>query len=416
MEQFIIDQIKYGLKYLPANLAKYPFVKKHSVQTDMMRKKEFVCGVCHPTDDYAQIREANIGWIRIDITEPPLDDNGNVTENYISFKKKALGYAENGIKVMAVTPYPRSYFARGVDVRTREGEQILKRDARFMITDLQGVVGGFQITNEMGMPHFTLPLGMQEAVRYIGVQLEEMYAHRGDIIIGYNSAGPQADLHSFLKPYHKYCDYIGIDMYLGCFDSLPGFFWMFDAMTDYLWAMTKKPIMIMEFGYISDGHPMSGEDKKKILEGYGVKSEGDAKKNIKSFVENLPVDMKNHVKKVCKNDPSRYFNLIFRSDLTNHLYKELPAITKIPGYHHTPEGQAKFYKHILMHFYKKQYIVGAFVYCYADGKACHICGQSDCPTETRWGLVDLKGCPKPSYYAVKKAYGTIKWLVKVEGK
>lgn len=416
MEQFIVEQIKYGLKYLPLNLAKYPFIKKHSWQTEQQRKKEFLCGVCHPTDNYAQIREANIGWIRIDITKPPLDADGNVTEDFLEFKKKAQGYADNGIKVMAVTPYPRAYFANGVDVRTPEGEEILRRDARFMVTELQGIVGGFQITNEMGMPHFTLPLNMKEAVRYIGIQLEAMYPVKGDILIGYNSAGPQADLHSFIKPYHKYCDYIGIDMYLGCFDSLPGFFFMFDAMLDYLWAMTRKPIIIMEFGYISDGHPVSANEKKKILEGYGVSDENDAKANIERFVENLPSDMKDHVKNVCKNDPGRYFNLIFRSDLTNHLYKELPAITKIPGYDHTPQGQAKFYEHILMHFYKKEYMIGAFVYCYADGRACHICGQHDCPTETRWGLVDRQGNPKPSYYAVKKVFGTIRWLVKVEGK
>lgn len=416
MEQYIIEQIKYGAKYLPINLFKYPFVKKQSAQTKEMRKKEFICGVCHPTDNYSQIREANIGWIRMDISALPLDADGNETESYKEFKQKASKYAENGIKVMAITPYPRRYFADGVDVRTPEGEALLRRDARYMINDLQGIVSGFQITNEMGMPHFTLPLNMKEAVRYIGVQLEEMYALKKDIIIGYNSAGPQADLHAQLKPYHKYCDYIGIDMYLGCFDSFPGFFWMFDAMIDYLWAMTKKPIMIMEFGYISDGKPVSSDDKKKILGTYGANNESDAKKNIVNFVERLPEDMKSHIKNVCKNDSSRYYNLIFRSDLTNHLYKELPAITKIPGYDHTTAGQAKFYEHILMHFYKKPFMIGTFVYCYADGRACHICGQHDCPTETRWGLVDRQGVPKPSYYSVKKTYGLIKWLVGTESK
>ena len=417
MEQFVIDQIKYGLKYLPRNLAKYPFLKKHSAETDERRRKEFICGVCHPTENTEQIRNANIGWVRIDISCLPFDKDGNVTEDYLGFKKKALYYSSRGIKVMAVTPYPREYFRNGIDVRTDEGEKILARDARFFVEDLKGIVSGFQITNEMGMPHFTLPLnGVGEAARYIGVQLEAMFPYKGKTIIGYNSAGPQADLHAYMKPYYRYCDYIGIDMYLGCFDSFPGFFMMFDAMTDFLWAMTKKPVMIMEFGYISDGKPVSKSGKRKILESYGVKSEKDAKKNIEAFVERLPDDMKTHIKYVCKNDPSRYYNLIFNSDLTNHLYKELPAITKIPGYDHSPEGQADFYEYILMHFYKKKYIIGTFVYCYADGRACHICGQHDCPTETRWGLVDRQDNPKPSYYAVKKAFGVIKWLVNVEGK
>ena len=139
MEQFVIEQIKYGLKYLPVNLLKYPFVKKHSRETDEFRKKEFVCGVCHPTDNFAQLREANIRWIRIDISEPPVNDDGTLNESYVHFKEKALLYKENGIKVMAVTPYPKSYIDKGIDVRTKDGEEKLRESARFLIKDLQGV-------------------------------------------------------------------------------------------------------------------------------------------------------------------------------------------------------------------------------------------------------------------------------------
>ena len=45
-----------------------------------------------------------------------------------------------------------------------------------------------------------------------------------------------------------------------------------------------------------------------------------------------------------------------------------------------------------------------FVYCWGDSDSCYVCGQADCPVETGWGLVDGKGNPKPSYYAVKEAY------------
>jgi len=43
----------------------------------------------------------------------------------------------------------------------------------------------------MGIPHFTLPLTMREAARFIGVNLEAMYPHRDGILIGYNSPGPR---------------------------------------------------------------------------------------------------------------------------------------------------------------------------------------------------------------------------------
>ncbi len=45
---------------------------------------------------------------------------------------------------------------------------------------------------------------------------------------------------------------------------------------------------------------------------------------------------------------------------------------------------------------------------YHDAYACHVCGQTDCPTEAQWGLTKRDGTPKPSYYAVKEAFGKIK--------
>ena len=63
---------------------------------------------------------------------------------------------------------------------------------------------------------------------------------------------------------------------------------------------------------------------------------------------------------------------------------------------------------ILEKFYKTKHICGAFIYCYSDPPMCYYCGQSDCPTETRWGLVDMNGNPKPSYYAVQKKLAQLK--------
>ena len=408
MERFIRDQIVYGLKYLPANLAKSAFVKKNSDETKALRRREFLCGVCHPNKNYRQIKEANIGWIRIDIPFP-YNADGSICDAYLGFKKRAKAYQDNGIKVMAVTPYPKDYIAFGADIRTEDGEKQVREIARFIIGDLQGYISGLQITNEMGIPHFTLPLNMDEAAKFIGVQLYEMHCRRGDVIIGYNSAGPQADLHCRMKKYLKFCDYVGIDIYIGCFFNAGGFMWFFDALLDYLWAYTGKPILIQEFGYLSGGHPKTKAEKLEILQKYGASSEKDAKENIVSFVEHLPEHFKRHVKYVCNNDESRYYDLIFKSDIINHLYCELPAMTKIPGYDHTPEGQAAFFDEMLFRLYQKEFVAGAFIYCYQDPQSCHICGQSDCPTETRWGLVDRQGEPKPSYYAVKNAFGRIKW-------
>lgn len=406
MEQFIKDQIVYSLKYLPANLLKSFFIPKENEATKDLRKKGFLCGVCHPNENYEQIRQANIEWIRIDIPYP-YDENGNLKDGYIAFKERCRGYVESGIKVMAVTPYATEYIANGADPRTAEGEKNARATARFLVEDLKGFVAGWQITNEMGIPRFTIPLTMDEAIAFIALHLEEMYPRRGDTVIGYNSAGPQADLHAKLRPWHKYCDYVGIDIYLGCFFTAPGFMFLFTALTRYLYALTGKPVLIQEFGYLSGGKPKTKQQKIDVLRRYGVESEAQAKNDIVRFTDALPETMREHVKYVCGNDPDKYFGFIFKSDYVNHLYTELPRITKIPGYEHTPDGQAKFFSDILERFYKTKHICGAFIYCYADPPRCYYCGQSDCPTETQWGLVDKDGKPKPSYYAVQKAFGKI---------
>ncbi len=408
MDDFLKNQIINSIKYIPANILRSYFLPTKNTETLALRKKTgFIRGACHTNDNYEQIKHANIEWVRHDIPYP-FDENGNLREAYLLKKEEFKRLRANGLKVMGITYYPAECIKYGADIRTAQGEQKLRETTRFIASDLQGCVNGLQVANEMGMPHFTLPLTMQEAVRFIGVQLEELYPLRRDIIIGYNSAGPQIDLHLPMKEYHKYCDYIGLDIYLGCFFSLPGFVFLFEVMSRFLWAFTGKPILIQEFGYISDGAPKTKQEKTAILRSYGFDSEKQAKADIERFVENLSPQFANHVRKSCNNDPSLYANLLFGGDMKNHLYKELPRITKIPGMPHTPEGQAKFFKKVIALFYKLDFVCGTIIYCYSDYGKCGYCGQKDCPTETRWGLVDQQGNPKPSYFAVKEIYGHIK--------
>ena len=407
MEEFVLNQIKYGLKYVPVNLAKSFFIKKSSDETKAIREKGFICGVCHHRGDKQKLIDANIEWIRADIPFP-FEKDGTVRKVFTDFKNSCAEYSKAGIKIMAITPYPQDYLSYGIELNTPQGEQKIKEIAVFIIEELKDCIGAVQVTNEMGIPRFTIPLTMDDAARFIAVQLEALYPVKGDILVGYNSAGPQADLHCKLKPYLKYCDYVGVDIYVGCFMNIIGFMWMFDAVLRFLWAFTGKPIVLQEFGYIGAGAPKSKAGKKEILRKYGVSSAKEAKKNIGAFVEAMPEYFANHVKYLAHNDESRYFNLLFKSDLTNHLYCELPAITKIPGCPHTPEGQAKFYSKILPRLYNMEFMAGAIIYCYADVDVCYVCGQKECPTETRWGIVDCDLNPKPAYYAVKEAYSKIR--------
>ena len=122
------------------------------------------------------------------------------------------------------------------------------------------------------------------------------------------------------------------------------------------------------------------------------------------FVESLPEHFCNHVKFVCGDNREMMTDFMFSGDMTNHLYKELPRITVIPGMPHTPEGQAKFFRKVIRRLYKLPFMCGAIIYCYSDFHYCGYCGQTDCPTETMWGLVDINRKPKPAYYAVRDVF------------
>ncbi|MBO5395276.1 MAG: hypothetical protein J6A97_00170 [Clostridia bacterium] len=404
MDDFLKDQIINCIRYLPHNIIKSYFIKPYSEETIAFRKKTgFIRGVSSADEDYDLLQGANIEWVRESLPAP-FNKDGSVNERYTAFKEKCLRYKEHGIKVMGITPLPNEYLGCGIDIREKGGEEKLRQVSRFIMEDVKDIVGGLQIANELGMPRFMIPYNMKECIRFLGVQMEEMYPLKGDCIIGYNSAGPQVDLHLGMKPYLKFCDYVGMDMYLGCFFSLPGFCWLFDVMVRYLWAFTGKPVLMQEFGYIGGGKPKTRREKDEILKSYGFESEKEAKKDIMRFVESLPEHFCNHVKFVCGENREMMTDFMFSGDMTNHLYKELPRVTVIPGMPHTPEGQAKFFRNVIPRLYKLPFMCGAIIYCYSDFHYCGYCGQHDCPTETMWGLVDTNKKPKPSYYAVKEVF------------
>jgi len=403
LEEFAYSQIGPSLTHIPRSLIAYPFKPKTSAEVDetLSRAGGFIKGVCHANTDYEQIKSSGIEWNRADIPFP-FDRSGHIRDDYARFKKRMQAYADNGVKIMAVTPFPDAYITYGADPRLPENEEFIKQTAEFLINDLRDCIGALQVCNELSLPRFTQPVTVEEIVKFVGIQLETMYPIRGDVLIGYNTAGPQADVHKMMKPYHQYCDYAGIDIYLGCFTSLGNYLWVFDVMLDYLWSFTEKPVIMCEFGYFSGGAPKTPGEKREILQRYGVSSEKEARENIEDFIRRLPAAMQNRIKNEASGDRG---NFIFKSDFKNHLYAEVPGNFAISGYPHTPEGQADFYGDLLTRLMNKPYLIGAFIYCYSDSDACYVCRQNDCPIETRWGLITTDGREKPSYFAVQKIWG-----------
>lgn len=355
----------------------------------------YIYGVCHPDENYERINELGLGWVRFDIPYP-YNADGSISTSYTAFKERARGYAERGINVLAITPYPRSYFEiGGFDPSADENAQRTKDIAVFLCNDLRNVIGGIQITNEMGVSNFTYPLTLEQAARFIGIQAEALSEVKGDLIIGYNCAGEAEELHNLMKPYLQYMDYVGIDLYYGT--------WYGGELRDYISSirkinqMTKKPIIVAEFGFISAGEPKSEADRAAILSRYGYDSEAAARADIENFVAKLPDALKSHVYEEYP-DPATWGDAVF-SDMDKHFYGYLNET--ITGVTHTPEGQAEFYRELLPALKKIDCLAGFFVFCWRDSPVCWYCGQTDCPYETAWGITDVNGNPKPAFYAIK---------------
>lgn len=364
----------------------------------------YMKGVCHAEPQYDLLKGANIGWIRDDIPFA-FNKDGSLSQSYINWKAETKAYADNGLKVMAITPYPEDFIEYGLDPRVPENKQAIQDIAKFYLNDLKDIVGAFQITNEMGIDRFTLPLTLEEAADFIGMQLEAMYPDRGDIIIGYNLGGLAIlQLPGLMKEYHKYCDYVGLDMYLGCFEPVLKNPNQYITILNFVRRITGKPIIMCEFGYIGLGEPKTKEEKQAILEGYGFSSEKEARENIDEFIANLPPDLADEFDKYADETPEYRANQMFDGEYSNHLYRELPEGFGLYGFPHTPEGQADFFSYVIPKVRNLDYVVGSFIYCWEDSGDCYVCGQTDCPVETKWGLIDGEGNPKPSYYAVKEAF------------
>ena len=365
----------------------------------------FMKGVCHADPQYKLLEEAGIEWFRDDIPFP-YDKDGKISQSYKNWKKESAEFVKNGVRIFGITPYPDDYIEYGLDPRNPENREAIQDIARFYMKDLKGIVGAFQVTNEMGIDRFTLPLTLDEAAEFIGMQLEAMYPIRGDVIIGYNLGGLSIlQLPFKMMKYHKYCDYVGLDMYLGCFEPVLKNANQYITILNFVRRVTNKPVIMCEFGYIGYGEPKSNADKTSILQKYGYNSEADARKDIDNFINNLPEDMKEEIiEDYSDRTPEERADLIFNGEYSNHLYCELAEGFGLYGFEHTPEGQADFYRYIIPKIMEVDYVIGAFVYCWGDSDSCYVCGQSDCPVETGWGLVDGVGRPKPSYYAVKEAF------------
>jgi hypothetical protein len=179
-------------------------------------------------------------------------------------------------------------------------------------------------------------------------------------------------------------------------------------------ALDKRPVNLdgyinewPEMGFVAMHSPYDPKPSIKIENGKIVELDGKKREDfdfIDEFIANLPADLADEFDKYADQTPEFRANQMFDGEYSNHLYRELPDGYGLYGFPHTLEGQADFFSYVIPKVRKLDYVIGMFVYCWQDSGDCYVCGQTDCPVETKWGLVDCNGAPKPSYYAVKEAF------------
>ena len=367
-----------------------------NVEPPVEEPRTLICGVCHPDDDSVQIKNAGLGWVRIDIPYP-YNKNGSISAAYTAFKSRAKAFAEQGVKVLGITPYPRHYLSTGgFDPSTDENAQRTKDIAVFLCSDLRDVIGGLQITNEMNLSKFASPLTLEQAAKFIGFQAQVLSEVKGDLIIGYNSAGIGENLHALMQPYLPYMDYVGVDLYFGTHGD--------GTLQDFVSGVREinrltGPVILTEFGFPGAGEPKSVQERAAVLARYGYESEEAARADIESFIEKLPEAFKSNVYQTYP-DPAQWGDAVFKKWRT-HFYGYIDC--SIPGIPHTPEGQAEFYWQLIPLLKTTDCLAGFFIFRWQDSGVCSGCGQADCPFKSAWGLLDKNGEPKPAYYAVSEA-------------
>ena len=403
METWLKDQFKYMAKCLIPSLVKYPFIEKDSEELRRFREKAggMVHGLCRADRYDPRIEALGVNWVRRGICLP-FDRDGNVTGAFLRAKEELREFQTHGLKVLVTTPSVGAYMGLGIDPRTPEGEARTKEIARYYATELQGLANGFCICNEVGIPRFSYPLNLDQACRFLGVQMEAMAPVKGDILVGCNCVGPGCDQYYKLRPWYPSLDYAGFDMYVGCFFPVLTQLGIFEMLVKYMWAFTRKPVAIIEFGYLASGEPKSRDEKRAILQKYGVSSEKEAKADIEAFLAKFNETGRKFVERCATHGAVKY---VFGPDFKNHVYCQLPRMTRTRGCPHTQEGQAEFFRRLLPRLEKLPVLAGMFIYTHRDDAECNICGQAECPLETQWGLCEVDGTPKKGYYAVQEIWG-----------
>ena len=284
-------------------------------------------------------------------------------EKFFVIKERMAGLRNEGFRFTALTPSPFEIVAKAGDPGSEEYFKNYQRMCAFLATAFDGLVDYWQVGNELDIWIFRATLTLDQSVAFLkagirGIKSTGTTAKVGINITLFPSLPGEVDGNTELHEgvfiakgvYHDpelSLDYAGFDSYPGTWRKGGAESW--NAYLDEFYALTRKPIIIQEFGYSSAGGMMTPEE-----DAGGI----------------YP----------CKAGKWRFSS---------------------GGRGHTPEAQARFIEESFDAFARKPFVIGATYYRWTDQAVCWQCKQPGCPVETAWGLLDLNHQPKPAYESYK---------------
>ena len=362
----------------------------------------FMKGICWPENDLTLLSGCGIGWVRWDVPYP-FEEDGSPTNGLIAYRDRCRYFASAGIRTVAISPYPKEFISRGMDVSTPSGLDAAEKVCEKMADFLSDCVGCWQVSNEL-MFNFRAPLSMDQIVPFLASCARGIRRGAPDTLIGTNSTPPWdpvgcANFDALNELLGKdFLDYCGFDVYFGSW--IPGGPKDYDIWTRRLYEYAKTPLILMEFGFSSKGTYYTDEKWNRFLKKYGFENEDDMVAHPDRFFQDVLEPLAPPLARTLRRmAPSELGPELRASKM--HLLKCWSTRGKIP---HTEKGQAKFYSQLLPMLMEIPSLAGAMIYDNRDSERCFSCGSPDCPLECGWGLLRSDGTPKPAYDVVRDCW------------
>jgi hypothetical protein len=339
-------------------------------------KHEKIIGIVYAYDagdEFDMVKELGVEWIRLNICFPWKDKMyGELSEQYLKARKEFERAHKHGMKIMPATPPMGGFTYDKKEKRTFWHESFpdfvgakgseeyydnIRQTMKFICKDLGEMAGDvWQCMNEIDIPTFSNNYSLEIITETARASAEGIVAANPNALCGINISNycdraiEVCDL--VYRPGHSF-RYVGVDQYFGSWQDRDVEAW-YDVI-DALYERYHMPILANEWGYSSAGKLAKERPDPSLL-------------------------------------PEGWSDVCY---LKSWFYE-------IPG-GHTEENQAEYFRRGHEIFAKDTRVLGSFMFCWKDANTCYHCGQSECPAECFWGIVDKNTVPKKAYYAIKEA-------------